>query len=470
MVRNLIFFVLLMVQASSFSQQPKKSPVQKLPFLQKPKELYISNHLVLDSSGIRAISKSPGDTIATDILTQTVYYCVPDSTESFWYKIFIEADCQVTFSIHPSAEDNIYNFFLYKHPQDISPEEIKANAIAPFRANLCKNEMSKDGTGLSISSTINFFDASSKTQVKDFYYTYYHAPIRAKKGEVLLLNVYHIKGTDCGYMLKLNSDSYSQTFKTIYKSCFSKETSGVNMVKKISAKEKKEPSVNNSAKNLPPKPAEAIFLVRDSSKQSFIDAEVAVVKPKAVAITKNEKGKFSFYPEKNTGYHLAFSAMGYKSFELFFITPDSAKSFVNEVYLTPCKEGDNFVMDKIYFYPNSPDMKPGSKPELEKLVNYLKENPTVCIEIQGHTNGNKRIKKSYEGNFSGSSRKLSQYRADVIKKYLVEKGISPERLLANGYGGNKMIFPNPKTQAQANKNIRVEVLLLSHKQTSLTTK
>jgi outer membrane protein OmpA-like peptidoglycan-associated protein len=142
------------------------------------------------------------------------------------------------------------------------------------------------------------------------------------------------------------------------------------------------------------------------------------------------------------------------------------KSFVNEIHLTPCKEGDNFVMDKIYFYPNSPDMKPGSKSELDKLVTYLKENPTVCIEIQGHTNGNKRIKKSYGGNFNGSAKKLSQCRADVIKKYLVEKGISLERLIANGYGGSRMIFPNPKTQEQANKNIRVEILLLPEKQPS----
>ena len=90
------------------------------------------------------------------------------------------------------------------------------------------------------------------------------------------------------------------------------------------------------------------------------------------------------------------------------------------------------------------------------------------IEIQGFTNGNNRIKASpddiSEGSFTGSSKKLSQLRAEMIKKYLVEKGVSAERLETNGYGGSKMIYPNPKNQEEANKNIRVGILILSKRE------
>ncbi len=156
--------------------------------------------------------------------------------------------------------------------------------------------------------------------------------------------------------------------------------------------------------------------------------------------------------------------MGYKSFEVYFVTDENLHAFTNEVYLSPCKAGDNFVMDKIYFYPNTYKMKPGSTDELDQLAGYLLSNPGIQIEIQGHTNGNNRIKASYDTDFKGSSKKLSQYRAEVIKKYLISKGVAAERLLPVGYGGSKMIFPDPKTQAQANKNIRVEVLILSQKE------
>ena len=126
-------------------------------------------------------------------------------------------------------------------------------------------------------------------------------------------------------------------------------------------------------------------------------------------------------------------------------------------------------MDKIYFYPNTYAIKPGAFSELNKLVAYLKMNPQIKVEIQGHTSGHKRIKADpgdihEEGSFTGSAKKLSQLRAETIKKYLIESGISGERLIPVGYGGSEMIFRHPKNQAEANKNIRVAIKILSQKE------
>ncbi|MBI4930145.1 MAG: OmpA family protein [Bacteroidetes bacterium] len=435
----------------------------------------IAKEISIDSNGIYSLSRNMSDTIITDIQTNTVIQCYPDGHESFWYKIRVKDDCEVTFQILPFGSENIYNFFLYQHNGDISPSEIKERNIAPIRANLCKNEMAIAGTGLSITSAVNFYDASSKTKVQDFYYTQYHAPVLAKKGDVLILNVYHIKGVDCGYQFVLNANKHSQKFKSVYKSCYTEQ------LKKSISKKTLNPSFSikipqfvktNSVNEAPALPV-ATFITKDSAKRTIVEGEMArIVKNKTAGskIPPAVKGQYQLALEKNTGYHLIFSSIGYKSLEVFFMTGDTAKSFTNDVYLLPCKEGDNFVMDKIYFYPNTYNMKPGSGSELDKLVTYLKANPGISIEIQGHTNGNNRIKASYESDFKGSSKKLSQYRADIIKNYLTGKEIEAERLSAIGYGGSNPIFPDPKNQTQANKNIRVEVLILSQKETALSSK
>ena len=48
-------------------------------------------------------------------------------------------------------------------------------------------------------------------------------------------------------------------------------------------------------------------------------------------------------------------------------------------------------------------------------------------------------------------------RAETIKKFLVEKGVNPDNLITEGYGGDRMIVKNPRTMEQAMRNIRVEV-------------
>lgn len=439
------------------------------------KDPMIPREISVRDSGIYAVSKNISDTIITDIQSGAVQYCYPDGHESFWYKIRIEEDCEITFQILPAGAENIYNYFLYKNDEDISPLEIKEKNIAPFRANLCKNEMALTGTGLSIASAVNFYDASSKTKVKDFYYTLYHAPVCAKKGEVLILNVYHIKGSDCGYQFTLNANQHSQKFQTFYKSCYTEQLRKLNYKRAVNFYGAKAPTLISKTSPKPKliEPAKATFVVRDSVKHSPVDAEINFVKFKGVKplIDSKEKGNYEFVLQKNTQYHLLFSAVGYKNIDVFFISGDSAKSFANEVYLSPFREGDNFVMDKIYFYPNTYSMKPGAMGELNELIAYLKTNPGINIEIQGHTSGNKRIQASddkKEGGFSGSAKKLSQLRAETIKKYLFEKGIAAERLTAVGYGGSQMIYPNPNTQAEANKNIRVAILLLPQKEGTLS--
>ena len=73
-------------------------------------------------------------------------------------------------------------------------------------------------------------------------------------------------------------------------------------------------------------------------------------------------------------------------------------------------------------------MRPESKVSLDKLVKTLNENPNIVIELSAHTD--------FRGRDEYNMR-LSQRRAESVVKYLIAKGIDPERLVAKGYGETK---------------------------------
>ena len=124
-------------------------------------------------------------------------------------------------------------------------------------------------------------------------------------------------------------------------------------------------------------------------------------------------------------------------------------------------------MHKIYFYPNSYALKEESTQELLKLNKFMLENSQYSFEIQGHTNGNKAVKKvaknahlGEEWNYSGSAKKLSKLRAEKIKDYLVQHGVKETQIQTMGYGGDRMIVEKPKNMKQAMQNIRVEIIVV----------
>jgi len=107
----------------------------------------------------------------------------------------------------------------------------------------------------------------------------------------------------------------------------------------------------------------------------------------------------------------------------------------------------------IQFDPNSTVVKREYYPELKKIAEYLKANPDVKIEIQGHTD--RTPKSSYSYNM-----KLSQKRAEAVKRVLVEEfGIDPDRIIAKGYGYTRPIASNDTEEGRA-KNRRVEIIVI----------
>ena len=96
-------------------------------------------------------------------------------------------------------------------------------------------------------------------------------------------------------------------------------------------------------------------------------------------------------------------------------------------------------------------MRPESKNELENLVQLMKDNPTLKIEISGHTDnvGSATYNKT-----------ISQARAKAVVDYLIAAGISSNRLTSVGYGFDKPIAPNDTDEGRQ-LNRRTEFKIIS---------
>jgi len=121
------------------------------------------------------------------------------------------------------------------------------------------------------------------------------------------------------------------------------------------------------------------------------------------------------------------------------------------VELSPIEIGNKVILNNIFFDTNKYDIKPDSKAELQKLIDFLTLNPTIHIEISGHTDdvGNNQLNQV-----------LSQNRAKSVYQYLVNSGISPTRLVYKGYGETQPILPNTSDENRS-KNRRTEFKIIA---------
>ena len=108
--------------------------------------------------------------------------------------------------------------------------------------------------------------------------------------------------------------------------------------------------------------------------------------------------------------------------------------------------GKAIVLDGVEFKSGSAEISPASDQILVKVYNTLAQNPDIEVEIQGYTDnsGKKAV-----------NQKLSLARANAVKKYLVDKGISDTRISTKGFGPDKPIASN-KTKEGRQKNRRIE--------------
>ena len=126
------------------------------------------------------------------------------------------------------------------------------------------------------------------------------------------------------------------------------------------------------------------------------------------------------------------------------------KPYEIEVLLEPIKPNSKLTLNNVFFDFDKSNLKPESFIELDKLVELLKKNSNLKVEIGGYTDdkGDEKYNQI-----------LSQNRAETVLQYLVQKGIDKIRLTAKGYGETQPIAPNDTEENKA-KNRRTEVKVL----------
>ena len=127
------------------------------------------------------------------------------------------------------------------------------------------------------------------------------------------------------------------------------------------------------------------------------------------------------------------------------------KEINQDLYLVPIETGATIVMNNIFFDFDRSSLKEGSKPELQRVAEFMKNNPGAEIEIAGHTDSKGP---------SAYNQRLSDRRAKAVFDYLIEIGIGPDRLVSRGFGESKPIASNDNAEGQA-QNRRVEFKILS---------
>lgn len=169
-------------------------------------------------------------------------------------------------------------------------------------------------------------------------------------------------------------------------------------------------------------------------------------------VLSEKDGSFFLTLPTGSAYALNISKPGYLFHSQHFSLESVQASipYALKIELHPVEVGETLVLNNIFFEKNKYGLKAESTAELDDLVDFLELNPSVVLEISGHTDstGSAAINKE-----------LSQERANSVVAYLTVKGINPKRLKAKGYGSTKPVADNSTFAGRAlNRRTEIKVI------------
>lgn len=126
---------------------------------------------------------------------------------------------------------------------------------------------------------------------------------------------------------------------------------------------------------------------------------------------------------------------------------------IKNYYLVPqVKENQVIRLNKLIFEQGEANITTESYSELNGLVNLLNKNPSIQIQLEGHTDyrGSKKL-----------NMELSQKRVKAVKEYLMAKGLKSRRIKTKAYGGTKPLIKDSSIEAtEINRRVEVRILKL----------
>lgn len=168
---------------------------------------------------------------------------------------------------------------------------------------------------------------------------------------------------------------------------------------------------------------------------------------------------FSFAMFDNEKYAITVEAPGFATAKYMLdpITANANRKVIQDVELTLVSgdtkkhaAGQLMRLDNLIFQVGKAKVSPDSYDELDIIVNMMKQNGTMVIQLEGHTD--------YQGDMKDNMR-LSKERVDAVKAYLVSKKIDRERIKTKAFGGTMPLSRDDTPEAHR-LNRRVELRIL----------
>ena len=199
--------------------------------------------------------------------------------------------------------------------------------------------------------------------------------------------------------------------------------------------------------------------IRDYTTLKPVEAHISLIDLQSKRETMNSyssvTGGFMVCLPSDNSYALFAQAPGY----LFYSENFNLKGLYSfdkpyhlDVLLKPVRQGEVTIMRNVFFETDSYELLPESTVELDRVVETLSQNPTIKVEIGGHTDNQ---------GAPDYNQKLSERRAKSVVDYLLSKSVSPERVSWKGYGESQLVAPNNSPEGRA-MNRRTELKILEN--------
>lgn len=153
---------------------------------------------------------------------------------------------------------------------------------------------------------------------------------------------------------------------------------------------------------------------------------------KDVPLMTGLDGKFNFELDPNTDYSLRASREGVLTRSTLVSTKGLTRSDTlnTTLHMTTLRIGEAIAINNIYYDYDKWDIRPDAATELDKLARIFIENPNMDFELGSHTDS--RGGDTY-------NLVLSDARANAAVNYLIQRGVDPDRIVAKGYGEEKLV-------------------------------
>jgi outer membrane protein OmpA-like peptidoglycan-associated protein/tetratricopeptide (TPR) repeat protein len=197
--------------------------------------------------------------------------------------------------------------------------------------------------------------------------------------------------------------------------------------------------------------------ITDEAGRILVEGDVEIINnstEEVVAKTVTDKlGKYRVRLKGGKNYGIVASEEGYLFQSLNIdIPPDKDHIDLPPIKLKKIRAGSNMVLNNIFFDFDKASLRPDSKPELARVLNLLKNNPGMKIEISGHTDN--------KGS-AAYNQKLSEARAKSVIDFLSSSGIEKSRLTYKGYGFTNPVASNDTEEGrQLNRRIEFKVVAI----------